>query len=63
MRKIAIITVILLLACSLMAFAGGGNQRNDGRVQLTFSFWGVAAKKQQPKKLWMYSTIHRTESV
>ena len=44
MKKIVVISVILLLAVSFIAFAGGGRER-DGRVQLTFSFWGVAAEE------------------
>ena len=49
MKRIAVFGVILLLACGVLAFAGGGRDQ-DGRVQLTFSMWGTSAEEMETQR-------------
>jgi multiple sugar transport system substrate-binding protein len=41
MKKNVIFGVILLLVGGIFLFAGGGQQRSGGKVQVTYSFWGT----------------------
>jgi multiple sugar transport system substrate-binding protein len=41
MKKIAVCSIVLILAIGVFAFAGGRQQGAGGKVQITYSFWGT----------------------
>ncbi|MDR0503418.1 MAG: sugar ABC transporter substrate-binding protein [Treponema sp.] len=54
MKKILGICVTLLLAVSMLAFAGGGRQRaaaDGGKVQISYSFWGTPDEARDVQKV------------
>jgi len=50
MKKIVILSVILLLTCSLLGFASAINEQARGKVELTFSMWGTATEEVETQR-------------